>query len=105
MEIVDSEAQLDDYVRTAVSVSGDSPVLVDQYLRDAIECDVDALCDGQEVRVAGVMQHIEEAGVHSGDSDCTLPPSSLPPEVIAVMERQKVALATALGVVGLMNVQ
>ncbi|MBA4163594.1 MAG: carbamoyl phosphate synthase large subunit [Erythrobacter sp.] len=105
MEIVDSEAQLDDYVRTAVSVSGDSPVLVDQYLRDAIECDVDALCDGQEVRVAGVMQHIEEAGVHSGDSACTLPPYSLPPEVIAVMERQTVALARALGVVGLMNVQ
>src|SRR5690606_34399485 len=68
MEIVDSEAQLDNYIATAVNVSGDSPVLIDQYLRDAIECDVDALCDGDEVVIAGVMQHIEEAGVHSGDS-------------------------------------
>ncbi|MGB3739231.1 MAG: carbamoyl-phosphate synthase large subunit, partial [Pontixanthobacter sp.] len=71
MEIVDSEAQLDDYIRTAVDVSGDSPVLVDQYLRDAVECDVDVVCDGVTVSVAGVMQHIEEAGVHSGDSACT----------------------------------
>ncbi|MDP2129638.1 MAG: carbamoyl-phosphate synthase large subunit [Erythrobacter sp.] len=105
MEIVDSEAQLDNYIATAVNVSGDSPVLIDQYLRDAIECDVDALCDGDEVRIAGVMQHIEEAGVHSGDSACTLPPYSLPPEIIAEMERQAEALAHALGVVGLMNIQ
>ena len=105
MEIVDSEAQLDDYIKTAVNVSGDSPVLVDQYLRDAIECDVDALCDGDEVRIAGVMQHIEEAGVHSGDSACTLPPYSLDPEIIAEMERQAEALAFALKVRGLMNVQ
>ncbi|MEL6876728.1 MAG: carbamoyl-phosphate synthase large subunit [Pseudomonadota bacterium] len=105
MEIVDSEAQLDDYIATAVNVSGDSPVLIDQYLRDAIECDVDALCDGDEVRIAGVMQHIEEAGVHSGDSACTLPPYSLPPETIEEMERQSEALAMALGVRGLMNVQ
>ncbi|UAB77088.1 carbamoyl-phosphate synthase large subunit [Erythrobacter sp. SCSIO 43205] len=105
MEIVDSEAQLDDYIKTAVTVSGDSPVLVDQYLRDAIECDVDALCDGDEVRIAGVMQHIEEAGVHSGDSACTLPPYSLSPEIIAEMERQAEALAFALKVRGLMNVQ
>ena len=105
MEIVDSEAQLDDYIATAVNVSGDSPVLVDQYLRDAIECDVDALCDGEDVVIAGVMQHIEEAGVHSGDSACTLPPYSLPAEVIAEMERQTEALAMALGVRGLMNVQ
>ncbi|MEM1053535.1 MAG: ATP-grasp domain-containing protein, partial [Pseudomonadota bacterium] len=105
MEIVDSEAQLDDYIKTAVNVSGDSPVLVDQYLRDAIECDVDALCDGDEVRIAGVMQHIEEAGVHSGDSACTLPPYSLSPEVIVEMERQAEALARALKVRGLMNVQ
>jgi carbamoyl-phosphate synthase large subunit len=105
MEIVDSEAQLDNYIATAVNVSGDSPVLVDQYLRDAIECDVDALCDGSEVRIAGVMQHIEEAGVHSGDSACTLPPYSLPPEIVAEMERQAEALAMALGVRGLMNVQ
>ena len=105
MEIVDSEPQLDDYIKTAVNVSGDSPVLVDQYLRDAIECDVDALCDGEEVRIAGVMQHIEEAGVHSGDSACTLPPYSLPAEVVEEMERQAEALAKALNVVGLMNVQ
>ena len=105
MEIVDSEAQLDSYIATAVNVSGDSPVLIDQYLRDAIECDVDALCDGTEVRIAGVMQHIEEAGVHSGDSACTLPPYSLQPEIIAEMERQAEALAFALGVKGLMNIQ
>jgi len=105
MEIVDSEAQLDDYIKTAVTVSGESPVLVDQYLRDAIECDVDALCDGDEVRIAGVMQHIEEAGVHSGDSACTLPPYSLSPDIIAEMERQAEALAFALKVRGLMNVQ
>ncbi len=105
MEIVDSEAQLDNYIATAVNVSGDSPVLIDQYLRDAIECDVDALCDGTEVRIAGVMQHIEEAGVHSGDSACTLPPYSLPADVIAEMERQAEALAHALSVVGLMNIQ
>ena len=105
MEIVDSIAQLDDYIATAVSVSGDSPVLIDQYLRDAIECDVDALCDGEQVVVAGVMQHIEEAGIHSGDSACTLPPYSLPPEIIAEMERQAEALAMALGVKGLMNIQ
>jgi carbamoyl-phosphate synthase large subunit len=105
MEIVDSVAQLDDYIATAVQVSGDSPVLIDQYLRDAIECDVDALCDGEQVVVAGVMQHIEEAGIHSGDSACTLPPYSLSPEIVAEMERQADALAMALGVRGLMNVQ
>jgi len=105
MEIVDSEQQLDDYIATAVQVSGDSPVLIDQYLRDAIECDVDALCDGDEVVIAGVMQHIEEAGIHSGDSACTLPPYSLPAEIVAEMERQAEALAFGLNVRGLMNVQ
>jgi carbamoyl-phosphate synthase large subunit len=105
MEIVDSVAQLDDYIATAVKVSGTSPVLIDQYLRDAIECDVDALCDGKDVVVAGVMQHIEEAGIHSGDSACTLPPYSLPASVIAEMERQADLLARALGVKGLMNIQ
>ncbi|MEB3415028.1 carbamoyl-phosphate synthase large subunit [Alteriqipengyuania sp. WL0013] len=105
MEVVDSEPQLDDYIENAVNVSGDSPVLVDQYLRDAIECDVDVLCDGSEVRIAGVMQHIEEAGVHSGDSACTIPPYSLPAEIVEEMERQAEALAIELGVVGLMNVQ
>jgi carbamoyl-phosphate synthase large subunit len=105
MEIVDSQQQLDDYIATAVQVSGDSPVLIDQYLRDAIECDVDALCDGEQVVIAGVMQHIEEAGIHSGDSACTLPPYNLPESVVAEMERQAKALALALGVCGLMNVQ
>ncbi|EDL50204.1 carbamoyl-phosphate synthase large subunit [Erythrobacter sp. SD-21] len=105
MEIVDSEPQLDDYINTAVNVSGDSPVLVDQYLRDAVECDVDVVSDGSEVRIAGVMQHIEEAGVHSGDSACTLPPYSLPADIVEEMERQAKALAEALEVRGLMNVQ
>ncbi|WP_114519890.1 carbamoyl-phosphate synthase large subunit [Altererythrobacter sp. ZODW24] len=105
MEIVDSVAQLDDYITTAVQVSGDSPVLIDQYLRDAVECDVDALCDGEQVVIAGVMQHIEEAGVHSGDSACTLPPYSLSDEIIAEMERQAELLAFALKVRGLMNIQ
>ncbi|MHA6317323.1 carbamoyl-phosphate synthase large subunit [Altererythrobacter sp. CAU 1778] len=105
MEIVDSEAQLDDYIATAVNVSGESPVLIDQYLRDAVECDVDVVSDGTEVRIAGVMQHIEEAGVHSGDSACTIPPYSLDAEIVDEMERQAQALALALDVVGLMNVQ
>jgi carbamoyl-phosphate synthase large subunit len=105
MEIVDSEQQLDNYSTTAVQVSGDSPVLIDQYLRDAIECDVDALCDGEQVVVAGVMQHIEEAGIHSGDSACTLPPYNLSAEIIAEMERQTELLAMRLGVLGLMNIQ
>jgi carbamoyl-phosphate synthase large subunit len=105
MEIVDSPMQLDDYIHTAVQVSGDSPVLIDQYLRDAIEVDVDAICDGTDVVIAGVMQHIEEAGVHSGDSACSLPPYSLEPDIVAEIERQARALAKALGVVGLMNVQ
>ena len=88
MEIVDWPAQLDDYIHTAVQVSGDSPVLIDQYLRDAIEVDVDAICDGNDVVIAGVMQHIEEAGVHSGDSACSLPPYSLSPAIVAEIERQ-----------------
>jgi carbamoyl-phosphate synthase large subunit len=105
MEIVDGPAQLDDYIHTAVQVSGDSPVLIDQYLRDAIEVDVDALSDGRDVLVAGVMQHIEEAGVHSGDSACSLPPYSLEADIIREIERQTRTLAEALGVKGLMNIQ
>jgi carbamoyl-phosphate synthase large subunit len=105
MEIVDTVEQLDHYIATAVQVSGDAPVLIDQYLRDAIEVDVDALCDGDDVVVAGVLQHIEEAGVHSGDSACSIPPYSLSGDVIAEIERQADALARALGVVGLMNIQ
>ncbi len=105
MEIVDNLAQLDRYIATAVEVSGDAPVLIDQYLRDAVEVDVDAISDGVDVVVAGVLQHIEEAGVHSGDSACSLPPYSLAPAIIAEIERQADALARALGVKGLMNVQ
>jgi carbamoyl-phosphate synthase large subunit len=105
MEIVDGPLQLDDYIVTAVQVSGDSPVLIDQYLRDAIEVDVDAISDGSDVCIAGVMQHIEEAGVHSGDSACSIPPYSLDPDIVAEIERQARALAVALGVKGLMNVQ
>ncbi|MDO6412894.1 carbamoyl-phosphate synthase large subunit [Sphingomonas sp. BIUV-7] len=105
MEVVDTQAQLELYITTAVLVSGDSPVLIDRYLRDAIEVDVDAICDGTDVVIAGVMQHIEEAGVHSGDSACSLPPHSLPREIVAEIERQTDALARALSVRGLMNVQ
>jgi carbamoyl-phosphate synthase large subunit len=105
MEIVDGPAQLDSYITNAVQVSGDSPVLIDRYLRDAVEVDVDAICDGTDVVVAGVMQHIEEAGVHSGDSACSLPPYSLSDAIIAEIERQTEALAHALEVRGLMNIQ
>ena len=105
MEIVDGPGQLEDYIQTAVQVSGDSPVLIDQYLRDAIEVDVDAISDGTDVVVAGVLQHIEEAGVHSGDSACSIPPYSLSDEIIAEIERQTDVLARALSVNGLMNIQ
>ncbi|HET6524948.1 carbamoyl-phosphate synthase large subunit [Sphingopyxis sp.] len=105
MEIVDDQAQLENYIETAVQVSGDSPVLIDRYLRDAIEVDVDALCDGTDVVVAGVLQHIEEAGVHSGDSACSIPPYSLSDKIVAEIERQADALARALEVRGLMNIQ
>jgi len=105
MEIVRDDEQLDRYIRTAVQVSGDSPVLIDQYLSRATEVDVDALCDGETVFVCGVMEHIEEAGVHSGDSACSLPPFSLKPETIAELKRQTEAMAFALSVRGLMNVQ
>ncbi|SFA70969.1 carbamoyl-phosphate synthase large subunit [Poseidonocella pacifica] len=105
MEIVRDQAQLERYINEAVVVSGKSPVLLDSYLAGAVELDVDALCDGKTVHVAGIMQHIEEAGVHSGDSACSLPPYSLGPEIIDEIKVQTEALALALGVVGLMNVQ
>ena len=105
MQIVHNMPELKQYITTAVRVSGDNPVLLDRYLKSAIEIDVDALCDGEEVYVAGVMEHIEEAGIHSGDSACVLPPHSLPADTVAEIERQTVQLAKALGVVGLMNVQ
>jgi carbamoyl-phosphate synthase large subunit len=105
MEIVHDGAALERYMRDAVRVSGRSPVLIDRYLKDAIEVDVDAVSDGFTVEIAGIMEHIEEAGIHSGDSACSLPPYSLPRDTIVEIERQTVALAHALDVVGLMNVQ
>ena len=105
MEIIRDDAQLERYIREAVQVSGTSPVLLDSYLSGAIEVDVDALSDGTNVHVAGIMEHIEEAGVHSGDSACCLPPHSLTPETVAELKRQTVQMALALHVVGLMNVQ
>ncbi|MEG9862778.1 MAG: carbamoyl-phosphate synthase large subunit [Parvularculales bacterium] len=105
MEIVHDEAGLERYIREAVVVSGENPVLIDLYLRNAVEVDVDALSDGRDVFVAGIMEHIEEAGVHSGDSACVLPPHSLSDPVIEELERQTKILASGLNVVGLMNVQ
>ncbi|HKK53655.1 MAG TPA: carbamoyl-phosphate synthase large subunit, partial [Myxococcota bacterium] len=105
MEIVRDETELDRYMREAVVVSGTSPVLIDGYLSGAVEVDVDAICDGERVHVAGIMEHIEEAGIHSGDSACSLPPHSLSRDMIEELKHQSEALALGLEVRGLMNVQ
>jgi len=105
MEIVHEQRELERYMREAVKVSHDSPVLLDRFLNDAIEVDVDAICDGETVLIGGVMEHIEQAGVHSGDSACSLPPFSLSPTIKDELSRQTEAMARALQVVGLMNVQ
>jgi carbamoyl-phosphate synthase large subunit len=105
MEIVHDRQGLHRYMREAVRVSGDNPVLIDRYLNDAIEVDVDCIADGETVYVAGVMEHIEEAGIHSGDSACSLPPYSLSPALVAELRAETEALAKALKVIGLMNVQ
>ena len=105
MEIVHEQRDLERYMREAVKVSHDSPVLLDRFLNDAIECDVDAICDGQRVFIGGVMEHIEQAGVHSGDSACSLPPYYLSAATVTEIKRQTTAMAHALKVVGLMNVQ
>ncbi len=105
MEIVQDGRDLERYMREAVRVSNDSPVLLDRFLDDAIEVDVDCVADGREVRIGGVMEHIEQAGVHSGDSACSLPPYSLSGDVIDELKRQTVTMARALNVCGLMNVQ
>jgi carbamoyl-phosphate synthase large subunit len=105
MEIVFDRTQLHRYMREAVKVSGSNPVLIDRYLNDAIEVDVDCIADGTTVYVAGVMEHIEEAGIHSGDSACSLPPYSLSPAMISELQDETEAMARALGVIGLMNVQ
>ena len=105
MEIVHEPRDLERYMREAVKVSHDSPVLLDRFLNDAVECDVDALCDGQRVFIGGVMEHIEQAGVHSGDSACSLPPYYLSKATVDEMKRQTALMAKGLNVVGLMNVQ
>jgi carbamoyl-phosphate synthase large subunit len=105
MEIVHEQADLERYMREAVKVSNDSPVLLDRFLNDATEVDVDAICDGKAVLIGGIMEHIEQAGVHSGDSACSLPPFSLTPELQDELRKQTIAMAHALKVVGLMNVQ
>ncbi|WP_429498866.1 carbamoyl-phosphate synthase large subunit [Robbsia andropogonis] len=105
MEIVHEPRDLERYMSEAVKVSHDSPVLLDRFLNDAIECDVDCICDGEAVFIGGVMQHIEQAGVHSGDSACSLPPYSLSAATVEELKRQTAAMARGLNVVGLMNVQ
>ena len=105
MEIVYKEGELRRYMREAVSVSNDSPVLLDRFLNDAIEVDVDAICDGEDVLIGGIMQHIEQAGVHSGDSACSLPPYDLSEEIQDELRVQVTKMAKALNVVGLMNTQ
>jgi carbamoyl-phosphate synthase large subunit len=105
MEIVYQVEQLRKYMKHAVQASPDHPILVDKFLAQAIEVDVDALCDGREVVIGGIMQHIEEAGIHSGDSACVLPPFSLPADIVDEIRRQTVALALELKVIGLMNIQ
>ena len=105
MEVVFDEAELDRYIEDAVQVSERTPVLLDRYLEDAVEFDVDVVCDGEDVLIGGIMQHIEQAGVHSGDSACSLPPYSVDAATVAGLREQARALARALRVVGLMNVQ
>ena len=105
MEIVYNEEELQRYMLTAVSVSNDSPVLLDRFLDDAIEVDVDAICDGKDVLIGGIMEHIEQAGVHSGDSACAIPPYSLSPAIMDQLREQVKQMARELGVVGLMNTQ
>ncbi|SPY32531.1 carbamoyl-phosphate synthase large subunit [Pasteurella canis] len=105
MQIVYNVEELKRYMREAVSVSNDSPILLDHFLNNAIEVDVDCICDGEDVVIGGIMQHIEQAGIHSGDSACSLPPYSLSQEVQDEIRRQTADMAFALGVKGLMNVQ
>ncbi|MFT5573236.1 MAG: carbamoyl-phosphate synthase large subunit [Cryomorphaceae bacterium] len=105
MEIVHNKNALTNYMRVVFQVSNESPVLLDRFLNDAIEVDVDAICDGEQVVIGGIMEHIEEAGVHSGDSACSLPPFSLSPEIKDALREQTKQMALALNVIGLMNVQ
>ncbi|HDQ07916.1 MAG TPA: carbamoyl-phosphate synthase large subunit [Methanoculleus sp.] len=105
MELVHDEVELQTYIKEAVRVSREHPVLIDSFLQNAIEIDVDAVCDGEDVFIGGIMEHIEEAGVHSGDSACVIPPQSLTPEVIRTVRDYTKKLALGIGVVGLINIQ
>ena len=105
MEVVHNEDDLRVYMKEAVEVSNDSPVLLDRFLEQAVEVDVDAICDGESVLVAGIMEHIEQAGVHSGDSGCSLPPATLTAETQKELSMQTINLARAMNVIGLMNIQ
>ena len=105
MEIVHDHEQLQKYINEAVKVSGNNPVLIDSFLKNAIEVDVDALCDGTETYIAGIMEHIEEAGIHSGDSACALPPQTLSKDILNEIVNQTTILAKSLKVIGLMNIQ
>ena len=105
MEIVYNDDELSQYMQTAVDVSNDAPVLLDRYLNQAVEVDVDAVCDGEQVVIGAIMQHIEQAGVHSGDSACSLPPYNLPMNIQDLIRQQVKDIALELQVVGLMNVQ
>ena len=105
MEIVYEEAALNKYMEKAVLATGDNPILIDKFLSKAIEIDVDCIADNEHVYVAGIMEHIEEAGIHSGDSACSLPPQSLSASLLEEVERQSKLLARGLGVCGLMNIQ
>ncbi len=105
MEIVYDDEEFDNYFRKAAIISPEHPILIDKFLENAIEVDADALCDGEDTYIGGIMEHIEEAGIHSGDSACVLPPHTIAPEIVAEIERQTRELARELGVVGLMNIQ
>src|SRR5690606_31368213 len=105
MEICHDEGQLREYLTHAVKASEEKPVLVDRYLRDAQEVDIDVLSDGERVIIGGVLEHMEEAGVHSGDSACCLPPYSMREEIVRKIEAQTAAIAKELGVIGLLNAQ
>ena len=105
MEVVFDKPQLADYMRRALESGAGLPILLDRFLEDAKEVDVDAVCDGKDVFIAGIMEHIEEAGIHSGDSACVLPPHSLEPKVLEDLTRYTTEMALALGVKGLINIQ
>jgi carbamoyl-phosphate synthase large subunit len=105
MEICDDEEHLEDYMEKAVEASEDHPILIDKFLEDAVEIDVDAVCDGVDVLIGGIMEHVEEAGIHSGDSACAIPPYTLSEPIIEKIRQNTFALALELGVKGLMNVQ